>query len=111
TVHADFAVLASGGESTITKSNAGDRSRMASESALALSSSGIPDLYHPILRSSDNPERISTQGPNSLQMAEERAQAPTCGGLPQPNRRVQRAGNHVARWCWTTIVEGRSKGR
>ena len=81
-VHAHFAVLTTSSKPTVAKSDAGDRAGVAGERALTLAGSRIPDLDHPILGPRNNTQCIRCQGPDTLQMAKERTQAPASASLP-----------------------------
>lgn len=70
---------------------------MTRKSPLTPPRPNIPDLHHTILGAGDSAQGIGREGPDALDVAEERAQALARRRVPEPDRRVQRAGQHVAR--------------
>lgn len=79
---------------------------MSRNRALTLPTSRIPNLDAAVLGAGDNAEGIGGQRPDALDVAEVGADAAARGGVPEAERAVERAGEHVLRGWGTIGVAG-----
>lgn len=94
-VHADVVVVATGNKAAITKTNAVDRGRVAFVGVLAGRDARVPDFDHTIHATRGDAQSVPRESPDTLQMAEESAEASTGVGFPQTNGSINTASDDV----------------
>ena len=95
-IHSDLAVFAARANLVVAEPNAGDGPCMTRERPF-VSLLGIPHFDHPVLGAADDPEPVCCKGPHTFEVSKVGVQASAVARLPQPDRRVQCAGEHISR--------------
>ena len=70
----------------------------------------IPDLDCFVFGAADESQRIGGKRPDAFDVTEEAVDAATTGHVPETDRAVERAGEHVGWWVGTVRVVGEEGG-
>lgn len=91
-------ILASASHAAVAQPNACHRTRMTREAALTLARARLPDLGHGVIGTGDNTQSVPDETPDALDVTKHAPQADSGRRVPETNRVVESAREHVSRW-------------